>query len=189
MNESRIHDDLVKPISFWSPVLVTQPWDSDLDSLRIARQAVKVISMAIWMIIVLVVIGPALGYLVPSIGSTHVIGSGVDTRTIAPQLQSIFSNPNVVGTYTIVVPVYDRWIFPANASLSLKLIADGQLLYQTQAATIQLPPFQSGQLLVIMQITPALAQQIQGRHLKVGGQLYFGAPAELWSSTINFGGG
>ncbi len=160
-----------------------------MDKLRIARQAVRAASRVIWVIIVLVIIGPALGYLVPSVGSTHVIGSGVDTRAIAPQLQSIFSNPSVAGTYSIVVPVYNQWVFPATASLSLKLISDGQVVYQTEAATIQLSPFHSGQLLVIMQISKALVAQIQNKHLEVGGQLYFGAPAQLWSSTINFGGG
>jgi hypothetical protein len=139
-------------------------------------------------VITLVVAGPALGFLSPYAGPQYVVGFGLDLNAINPQLQQIFSGSNFEGGHQITVPVHNEWFFPASASLSLELIAGGQVVYQTSTSTVNLAPFQSGSLVLSMQISPAVASELAGKDITVGGTLGFGAPSYLWSFNVTFPG-
>ncbi len=149
----------------------------------------RAVHIVIEIFIVLVVAGPALGFLTPRLGPQYAVGFGLDLEAINPQMQQIFSSgSSLVGTHEITVPVYNQWFFPAKASLSLELLAGGQVVYQTSNSVVNLGPFQSGELVINLQISSAVESQLEGRQIAVGGTMSFGAPAELWNFKVNFPG-
>ena len=131
-------------------------------------------------------LGPILGFLTIGVGSGSVVGAGVDLKAISPQIQSIFAGGNITGPHTIVVPVYDQWLFPISTDLSLTLISDGREIYRTPIAKADVSPFHSGELLVTIQLPQSVVDQTRGTQVGVGGQLTFGAPIQLWSFTLSF---
>lgn len=156
-----------------------------MNGLRAAKYTVKALYLVIWISIVLMLVGPAAGFVGPLVAPQYQIGFGVDINSISSQFQFLGSN-NPVGAHTISIPVYNNWFFPASATLTLTLIADGKVVYETDPGTISLSPFNSGNLHVTMTITQSLVTQLQGKQLQLGGRLTFGAPPQLWSFTMVF---
>jgi hypothetical protein len=139
-------------------------------------------------IITLVVAGPALGFLTTYAAPQNPVGFGLDLQAINSQLQQIFNGPNFEGSHSITIPVHNQWFFSATASLYLELVVNGQVLYNTGPSTVSLAPFQSGNLVLPFQISQALASQLAGKQITVGGALSFGAPSYLWNFNVTFPG-
>jgi hypothetical protein len=158
-----------------------------MDGLRVAKYGVQSLHLVIWVVITIVVVGPVAGFVTPLVAPQYEVGFGVglSQNQISQQFQFL-SSQNPVGTHTIVIPVYNRWFFQAKASLSLRLIAAGNLVYETRPASIDLPAFSTGELDVTVQITGAILSQLQGKQVTIGGDLTFGTPPQLWSLTVKF---
>ena len=158
-----------------------------MNVLRPAKYATLAAYSTIWIFVGLVIAGPAAGFLTQRMGPQRIIGVGVDLSQISPQLQPIFADrANLAGEHEIIVPVHNNWFFPASASLSLSIIADGNIVYRTPLSTLGLEPFRSGDLQVDFALSPALLSQIQGKELVVGGEMSLGAPSQLFTFTLEF---
>jgi len=157
-----------------------------MEGLRTAKRLTRAADLLLWLFIGLVMAGPLLGFLTPELGPQYVAGFGLDLQSMQPQIQQAFSSTSALsGTHTVVVGVYNRWFFPASASLSLELIVKNSTVYQTETATSDLAPFQTGDLRVVIAVPPSVASQLQGAQVTVGGQLHLESPG-FWAVTVNF---
>lgn len=160
--------------------------DIPLRKLRVSKYAVKVVSLAISVIIILALAGPMLGFLTLGRSSTSSsnIGFSIDTSAIQSQFNSIFSNiSNITQPHTISIPVHNDWIFPADASLVISLEVSGNTVYQT-SGTVSLQAFQSGAILMPFQLSQSELTKLQGNQITVGGSLSLGDPSYLWTISI-----
>jgi hypothetical protein len=156
-----------------------------LDGIRAGKYGFKAASILVEVLILLIVAGPVLGAVSPELGTPHPLGLGVDLQSIQPQLQQIFSSGSTVnGTHQISVPVFNNWPISGKASLTLAIVDGGQSLYQTQPATLQLAPFQSGDLNISMVFSPSLVAQMQGQSLGVGGSESL-SEGQFWTITVS----
>jgi hypothetical protein len=143
-----------------------------LNGIRAGKYAFRVASILVEILILVIVAGPIAGALSPDFGSQHSVGLGIDLQSIQPQVQQIFSSGSTLnGTHEISVPAFNNWPLSGRASLTLAFVESGQTIYQTQPATLQLAPFQSGDLNVSMVFSPALIAQIQGQTIGIGGSM------------------
>ncbi|MCL4519184.1 MAG: hypothetical protein M1587_08320 [Thaumarchaeota archaeon] len=155
---------------------------------RVAKYAVKVISLIISLIIILAIAGPPLGFLTQGRISTN-IGFSVDTSQIQSQMNAIFSSgTDLTQPHEIIIPVHNVWVFPADASVVIDLEVAGSIVYET-SGNVTLQAFQSGQIFIPFQITQSQLSQLQGNQITVGGGLTFGDPGYLWTITIPFSQG
>lgn len=156
--------------------------------LRVAKYAVKAVSLLVSATIILALVGPPLGFLTQGRSSTY-IGFSVDTGQLQSQLNSIFSNSaDLTQPHEIKIPVHNAWIFPAHASMVIDLELSGNVVYETTGA-IALQAFQSGEMVVPFQLSTSELSQLQGKQITVGGGLSLGDPSYLWTITIPFSHG
>ncbi len=142
------------------------------------------------MLIILIVAGPIAGALSPQLGTQQQkqqapVGIGVDLQSIQPQLGFFNSSSTIVGVHDIVVPAFNNWPLPGGASLLLTILVNGQIVYQTQPAAVQLAPFQSGQLHVSMDVPSGLLSQLQGKQVGIGGTMSL-SESQFWTITVSF---
>jgi hypothetical protein len=90
-----------------------------------------------------------------------------------------------VGNHSLVVPAFNRWPLPAGASLFLTIIANGQTIYQTQPDSVQLGPFQSGELHFTIDLTSSLVAKLQGQKVTIGGTMSI-SEGQFFSITVSF---
>lgn len=158
-----------------------------MNTLHTAKYVTVAMYTVIWVFIGLVIAGPAAGFLTQSVAPQHVVGVDIDQGQIQPQLQSVFAQGlSLVGPHEIFIPVHNNWFFPASAGLSLSIIADGGVIYQTPVSMIQLAPFQSGELELTLQVSSSLVSQMQGKQVAIGGEMSLGAPSHLFNLTLKF---
>jgi hypothetical protein len=154
-----------------------------LNGLRVGKYGFRVASILVEALILLIVAGPIAGAVSPELGSQH-YGVGIELSTIQPQLQTVFSSSNIGGTHEITVPAFNDWPFSAKAGLTLALVDGNQTIYQTQPATVQLAPFQSGDIDVSMVFSPALVSEMEGHNVGVGGSMTL-SEVPFWTVTVN----
>ncbi|MDA4128249.1 MAG: hypothetical protein OK422_02100 [Thaumarchaeota archaeon] len=158
-----------------------------MNRLRVGKYAVKTAYIVVWIVITAAIAGPLLGFLTPRISPQSVVGFGVDIQKIGPQLTKVFSDSSTLTQpHQINIPVYNWWIFPASASFTLKIIANGIVVYQTPTSSLSLGAFQSGKLTVPFQLSQSVVSQLSGKNITVGGSLVLGDPSYLWTLTVNF---
>jgi hypothetical protein len=144
-----------------------------LNGIRAGKYAFRAASILVEVLILVIVAGPIAGALSPYLGAQHSLGLGVELQSIQPQVQQIFSSSGSTlnGTHEVSVPAFNNWPLSGKASLTLAIVKGGQTIYQTQPATLQLAPFQSGDLNVSMVFSSALIAQIQGQTVGIGGAM------------------
>jgi len=156
-----------------------------LDGIREGKYAFRVASILVDILILLIVAGPIAGAVSPELGTQLSLGLGIELQSIQPQLQQIFSSGSSVnGTHEILVPAFNNWPFSGKAGLTLAIIKGNRTIYQTQPATLQLAPFQSGDLDVSMDLSPSLVAQMQGQNLGVGGSMTI-SEGQFWTITVS----
>jgi hypothetical protein len=159
-----------------------------LDGLRAGKYAFMAASVVVELLILVIVAGPVVGAVSPQLGVQHPVGLGIDIQAIQPQLQQVFSSGSTInGTHVISVPAFNDWPLSGQASLTIALVDNGQTIYQTQPATLQLAPFKSGDLNVSMVFSPSLVAQIQGQHLGIGGSESL-SESSFWTITVSLSG-
>ena len=152
-----------------------------MSGVRTAKYAVKAAYLLVWAFTLLIVAGPILGATTPQVMAQQPLGLGIDL----PSLQSQFNSSSlVVGNHFFHVPAFNNWPIAGSASLTLTLVVKGQTLYQTAPATIQLAPFQAGTLDISMGVSQALASQLQGQTVAVGGSMSL-SEGQFWKITVN----
>lgn len=156
-----------------------------MNGLRVAKYAVRAASVVLSVFIILVVAGPIVGAVSPQF-MTHQqpLGVGVDLQSVQSQLQFFSSGSTITGAHEISVPAFNNWPLSGGASLFLTLVVNGQTVYQTQPASVQLGAFQSGVLEITMDVSPALAAQLQGQNVGVGGSMSL-SESQFWTITVN----
>ncbi len=154
-----------------------------MNGLRAGKYGFRIASLIVEILILLIVAGPAAGAVSPELGSQH-YGVGIELSAIQPQLQSVFSTSNIIGTHEISVPAFNEWPFSAKAGLTLTLVDGNQTIYQSQPATVQLAPFQSGDIDVSMVFSPALVSEMEGHNVGVGGSMTL-SEVPFWTVTVN----
>ena len=160
-----------------------------MDGFKAGKYAFKAASIVVELLILLIVAGPIAGAVSPQLGPQVSLGLGIDLQAIQPQLQQIFSPGAVVnGTHEILVPAFNNWPLAGKAGLTLAIIKGNQTIYQTQPATLQLAPFQSGDLDISMVLSPSLVAQMEGQNLGVGGSMTL-SESQFWTITVNLGQG
>lgn len=143
-----------------------------MNGIRAGKYAFRAASILVEILILLIVAGPIAGALSPYLGTQHSLGLGIELQSVQPQVQQIFSSGSTLnGTHEISVPAFNNWPLSGKASLTLAFVEGGQTIYQTQPATVQLAPFQSGDLNVSLVFSPALVAQIQGQTIGIGGSM------------------
>jgi hypothetical protein len=142
-----------------------------LNGIRAGKYAFRAASILVEVLILLIVAGPIAGSISPYLGPQHSLGLGIELQSIQPQVQQIFSSGSPNGTHAISVPAFNNWPLSGKASLTLAFVEGGQTIYQTQPATVQLAPFQSGDLNVSLVFSPGLVAQIQGQTIGIGGSM------------------
>jgi hypothetical protein len=156
-----------------------------MNGLRAAKYAVRAASLVLSILIILIVAGPIVGALSPQLMSQQrPLGIGVEVKSVQSQLQFFNSGSTIAGAHEIQVPAFNNWPLPGEASLSLSLIVDGKTLNQTQPASVHLGAFQSGVLNVSMDISPSLADQLQGQNVTIGGSMSL-SEGQFWTITVN----
>jgi hypothetical protein len=157
-----------------------------LNWIRAAKYGVRAASIVLELLILLIVAGPIVGALAPQLGAQQQpLGIGVDLNSIQSQLAFFNSSSTAAGSHDIVVPAFNNWPLSGGASLFLTLIVNGQSVYQTQPASIQLGPFQSGDLRISMDVSPSLVAQLQGQNVGVGGTMSL-SEDPFWTITVSF---
>ena len=143
-----------------------------MNGIRAGKYAFRAASILVEILILVIVAGPIAGALSPELGAQHSLGLGIELQSIQPQVQQIFSSGSTLnGTHEISVPAFNNWPLSGKASLTLAIVEAGQTIYQTQPATLQLAPFQSGDLNLLMVFSPALIAQIEGQTVGIGGSM------------------
>lgn len=143
-----------------------------MNGIRAGKYAFRAASILVEILILVIVAGPIAGALSPELGAQHSLGLGIELQSIQPQVQQIFNSGSTLdGTHEISVPAFNNWPLSGKASLTLAIVEAGQTIYQTQPATLQLAPFQSGDLNLLMVFSPALIAQIEGQTVGIGGSM------------------
>jgi len=156
-----------------------------LDGIRAAKYAVRVASLVLSVRIIVIVAGPIDGAVSPQfMTQQQPLGIGVDLQSVQSQLQFFSSSSTITGVHDIAVPAFNNWPLPGGASLFLTLVVKGQTIYQTQPASVQLGPFQSGELDIAMDISPALVAQLQGQNIGIGGAMSL-SENQFWTITVS----
>jgi hypothetical protein len=156
-----------------------------LNGIRAAKYAVRATSLVLSLLIILVVAGPIVGAVSPELMTQQQpLGIGVDLQSVQSQLQFFNSSSTISGSHDIVVPAFNNWPLSGGASLLLALIVNGQTVYQTQPATIQLGPFQSGDLHVSMDLSNSTVAQLEGQSVAVGGSMSL-SETQFWTITVS----
>lgn len=157
-----------------------------MNGIRAAKYVVKAASLVLSVLIILIVAGPIVGAVSPQLGAQQQpLGIGVDLQSIQSQLQFFNSGSTISGTHDIVVPAFNNWPLPGEASLLLTILVDGQTVYQTQPASVQLGPFQSADLHISMDVSNSLVQQLQGKQIGIGGTMSL-SESQFWTITVSF---
>jgi len=164
-----------------------------LDGIRAGKYAFRVAYLIVSVVILLVVAAPILGTVTPQVSPQNEFGLGVNLQTVQPQLQQIFPStpgqlPTIPGAPVVTVPAFNNWFLPGSVTLSLSLAVNGTTVYQTQKATVNLAPFQSGVVRLVVDIPASTIQQMAGQSISGGGQMTLNE-AGLWSITVNLGQG
>ncbi len=156
-----------------------------MNGIRAGKYAFKAASILVEILILVIVAGPMVGAVSPELGTNHSLGLGIDLQAIQPQIQQIFSSGQPInGTHAIMVPAFNNWPISGKESLTLALTDGNQTLYQTQPATVQLAPFQSGDLNVSMVFSQSLVAQIQGQSVGVGGSMSV-SEGPFWTISVS----
>jgi hypothetical protein len=157
-----------------------------LNGIRAAKYAVRAASLVLELLILLIIAGPVVGAVSPLLGTQQQpLGVGVDLNSINSQLGFFNSGSTIVGNHSITVPAFNRWPIPAGASLSLAMIANGQTIYQTQPDSVQLGPFQSGELHFTFDLTNSLVAKLQGQKVTIGGTMSI-SEGQFFAITVSF---
>jgi len=155
-----------------------------LNGIRAAKYAVRAASVVLSVLIILIVAGPIVGAVSPQVmAQQQPIGIGVDLRSVQSQLHFFNSSSTLTGAHEIAVPAFNNWPLSGGASLYLTLVVNGRTLYQTQAASVRLGPFQSGVLRIPMDVSPGLAGQLQGQNVTIGGSISL-SEGQFWTITV-----
>jgi hypothetical protein len=158
----------------------------DLNLIRVAKYAVKAVSIALSVFIILVIGGPIVGAVSPLLGTQQPpVGIGVDLQSVQSQLQFFNSSSTLTGTHDIVVPAFNNWPIPGGANLSLSILVNGSVIYQSQPASVRLGPFQSEELHVSMVVSPSLVSKLQGQQVGIGGTMSL-SEGQYWTITVSF---
>lgn len=153
-----------------------------MNAVRAAKYAVKAAYLLVWAFTLVIVAGPILGAVTPQyLTQQQPLGLGIDLQALQSQFNSSSTD---VGTHLYHVPAFNNWPFPGSATLTLTLVVKGQTLYQTAPASVQLGPFQSGTLDVSIDVSKALASQLQGQAVVVGGSMSL-SEGQFWTITVH----
>jgi hypothetical protein len=156
-----------------------------LNGIRAGKYAFKAASILVEVLILVIVAGPVAGAVSPEFMAQHPVGLGIDLQAIQPQLQQVFSSGSTInGTHGISVPVFNNWPLSGTATLTLAIVEGNKTIYQTQPATLQLPPFRSGELVVSFVFSNSLVAQMQGKSLGVGGSESL-SEDNYWTITVS----
>lgn len=158
-----------------------------MNGIRAAKYTVRAAMVVLSIFILLIVAGPIVGAVSPQVlTQQQPVGLGVDLQSIQPQLEQIFNSGSIAsGAHDIVVPAFNNWPLPGEASLFLTVVVGGQTIYQTQPATVQLGPFQSGELHISMDVSQGLIAQLQGKQgVGIGGSMSL-AEGQYWTITVS----
>jgi hypothetical protein len=157
-----------------------------LNGILAGKYAVRAASLVLSLLIIVIVAGPIFGAVSPQLmAQQQPLGIGVDLQSLQSQLQFFNSGSTMIGPHDVVVPVFNNWPLPGGASLLLTLIVNGQVVYRTQPAAIQLGPFQSGELHISMDVSNGLVAQLQGQDVGVGGTMSL-SEGQFWTITLSF---
>ena len=161
-----------------------------LDGIRAGKYIFRAAYLLVSLLILLIVAAPILGAVTPQVAPQSELGLGVNLQTVQPQLQQIFpsSGGSSVGSGVLTVPAFNKWFLPGSVTLSLSLAINGTTVYQTQKATVDLAPFQTGVVTLNVDVPASTIQQMQGHSIGGGGQLTLDE-AGLWSITVSLGQG
>jgi len=158
---------------------------SKLNGVRAAKYAVRAASLALSVIIIVIVAGPIAGAVTPQyMTRQQSLGIGVDLQSVQSQLQFFDSGSTLAGNHEIVVPAFNNWPLSGGASLFLTLMVNGQTVYATQPASVQLGPFQSGALHLSMDLSPTVVSQLQGQSVAIGGSMSL-SEGQFWTITVS----
>jgi len=133
----------------------------------------------------IIVAGPIVGVVSPQfMTQQQPLGLGLDLQSINSQLGFFHSSSTISGPHEIVVPAFNNWPLRGTASLFLRILVNGKTVYQTQPASVQLAPFQSGQLHITMDLPSSVVSQLKGQ-IGIGGNMTL-SEAQFWSITMSF---
>ncbi len=153
-----------------------------MNGIRAAKNGARAAYLVVWALTLVVVAGPILGAATPQVlAQQQPLGLGIDLRALQSQVNSSVATP---GTHVYHVPAFNNWPLSGSAGLSLALVVKGQTLYQTPQATVRLGAFQSGMLDVSMEVTPALASQLRGQNVTIGGTMTL-SEGGFWTIAVN----
>jgi hypothetical protein len=157
-----------------------------LNGIRAAKYAVRAASLVLSILIIIIVAGPIAGALSPQfVSQQQPLGIGVDLSSIQSQMSFFSSASTILGTHDIAVPAFNNWPLPGGASLLLTIMVNGRTVYQTQPASVELGPFQSGQLHISMDVPSSLVSQLQGQKIGIGGTMSL-SEGQFWTITVSF---
>jgi len=157
-----------------------------MNGIRAAKYAVRAASVLLELLILLIIAGPIVGAVSPLLGTQQQpLGVGVDLNSVQSQLGFFNSSSTITGPHPITVNVFNRWPLPAGASLFLTILVNGQTIYQTQPDSVQLGPFQTGQLHLTMDVPSSLVPKLQGQKIGIGGTMSI-SEGQFFAITVSF---
>jgi len=157
-----------------------------LNGIRAAKYTVRAASVVLELLILLIIAGPIVGAVSPMLGTQQQpLGVGVDLNSVQSQLGFFNSSSTITGPHSIVVNAFNRWPLPAGASLFLTILVNGQTIYQTQPDSVQLGPFESGQLHLTMDLPSSLVTKLQGQKIGIGGTMSI-SEGQFFAITVSF---
>lgn len=157
-----------------------------MNGIRAGKYAFRGASVVVELLILLVIAGPMLGALTPTVSPQNELGVGIDLSSINSQLQFLSSSSTIGGTHTVAFHAFNRWFIPASVSLQLSLAVNGSTVYQTEVASTTLAPFHSGTLDLPVDIPPSAISQLEGQTVTGGGSMTLREDG-FWSITVNLG--
>ena len=157
-----------------------------MNGIRAAKYVVRAASIVLSILIILIVAGPIAGALSPQLMTQQQpLGIGVDLGAIQSQLSFFQNSASITGAHDIVVPAFNNWPLPGQVSLLLTIIVKNQTVYATQPSSVQLAPFESGQLRITMDVPQSLVSQLQGQRIGIGGTMSL-SESQFWTITVSF---
>ncbi|MDA4117326.1 MAG: hypothetical protein OK455_03175 [Thaumarchaeota archaeon] len=159
-----------------------------LNWIRTAKYTFRGASLIVEGLILLIVAAPILGAITPQMAPRNEVGLGVDLQSVNSQLQFLTSSSTISGEHTVSVPAFNNWLLPATVSLSLSLMVNGKSVYQTPTASTDLAPFQSGAVVLAVDIPSSAIAQMEGQTISGGGEMTL-QEAGFWSITVNLAQG
>lgn len=142
-------------------------------------------SVILSIVIMAIVAGPIVGTVSPQLMTQQQpLGLGLDLNSINSQLDFFQSRSAIAGPHDIVIPAFNNWPIPGTVSLSLAILMNGTTVYETQPASVDLPPFQSGQLHVTMDVPSNVVSQLRGK-IGIGGTMSL-SEDQFWTITVTF---